>query len=94
MSPPGPRSFFPMRRSEAATLAFLIGFAAFAFVPAWRTVEIGGMAVFGWLVAALMVLSPTLALVTFLSGRSGQDGRESRDDPGGASEPHDPTTGS
>lgn len=67
-------SFFPMHRREAATLAFLIAFAAFAFVPAWRTAELWGMAVFGWLIAALMVLSPTLALVTFVFGRSGNDG--------------------
>lgn len=62
-------SFFPMRRREAATLAFLIAFAAFAFVPAWRTTELWGMAVFGWLIAALMVISPALALVIFVSGR-------------------------
>jgi len=63
------KSFFPMRRGEAATLAFLIAFAAFAFIPAWRTTELWGMAVFGWLIAALMVVSPTLALATFLSRR-------------------------
>ena len=73
-------SFAPMRRGEAATLAFLIGFAAFAFLPAWRTVELGGMAVFGWLVAALMVLSPTLALLTFLSARSAR--KAAKDTPG------------
>ena len=60
------RSFFPLRRGEGATLVFLVAFAAFAFVPAWRTIELGGMAVFGWLIAALMLLSPALALVTFL----------------------------
>lgn len=73
------KSFFPMRRGEAATLAALVAFAAFAFVPAWRTTELWGMAVFGWLVAALMVLSPALALMTFLSER-GTRGRAS--DPG------------
>lgn len=59
------KSFFPMPRTEAATLAFLIAFAAFAFIPAWRTTELWGMAVFGWLIALLMVLSPALALATF-----------------------------
>ncbi len=67
------RSFFPLRRGEGATLAFLVAFAAFAFVPAWRAIEIGGMAVFGWLIAALMLLSPALALITFL-WRRGTDG--------------------
>ncbi len=74
------KSFFPMRRSEAATLVFLIGFAVFAFLPAWRTAELKGMAVFGWLVAALMVLSPALALTTFVLDRRGA--RAESDDPG------------
>lgn len=67
------KSFFPMRHGEAATLVCLIAFAAFAFLPAWRTAELWGMAVFGWLVAALMVLSPALALTTFLLGRGSDD---------------------
>ncbi len=67
------KSFFPMRRGEAATLAFLIAFAAFAFIPAWRTSELWGMAVFGWLIAALMLLSPAIALATFLSRRRARD---------------------
>ena len=74
-------SFFTMRRREGATLVFLIAFAAFAFIPAWRDVEIGGMAMFGWLIAALMLISPAITLVTFL--------RRDRDDgtnPDGGSE--------
>ena len=61
-------SFFPMRRKEGATLVFLIAFAVFAFIPVWRTVELGGMAVFGWLIAALMLVSPAVTLVAFLRG--------------------------
>ena len=67
------KSFFPLRRGEGATLVFLIAFAAFAFIPAWRTIEAGGMAVFGWLIAALMLISPALALVTILR-RNGSRG--------------------
>ena len=63
------KSFFPMQRREGATLAFLIAFATFAFIPVWRTVEFGGMAVFGWLIAALMLISPTITLVAFLRRR-------------------------
>ncbi len=74
-------SFFPMKRSEAATLGFLIAFATFAFIPAWRTAELWGMAVFGWLVAALMVFSPALALATFVAGRR----RDGSNGPNGAS---------
>ena len=69
------KSFFPLRRGEGATLVFLIAFSAFAFIPQWRTIEAGGMAVFGWLIAALMLVSPALALVTILrrdgTGRAG-----------------------
>jgi hypothetical protein len=63
------KSFFSMDRAEALALAFLVSFSAFAFLPAWRSREIAGMAVFGWLMAALMVLSPVLALFVF--GRRG-----------------------
>ena len=83
------KSFFPLRRGEGATLVFLIAFAAFAFIPEWRTIEMGGMAVFGWLIAALMLISPALALVTILrrdrteGARAGASGDESG---GGAAE--------
>lgn len=59
------KAFFRMRKSEAATLVFLILFSAGSFLPLWRTLEFAGMAVFGWLMAALMVISPVLALVVF-----------------------------
>lgn len=62
------RSFFPLTWGEKLTLAFLVGFSAIAFLPVWGDIEIGGMAVFGWLMAALMVISPALALFA-LSGK-------------------------
>ena len=62
--------FFPMRGDEAATLAFLLVFAGLAFVPQWREVEVAGVALFGWWMAALMVLSPALALWIVLRGRA------------------------
>lgn len=66
-------SFFPMRRREGATIVFLIAFAVFAFIPVWRTVHVGGMAVFGWLIAALMLISPTVTLMAFLRRRADSD---------------------
>ena len=63
------KAFFPMRRSEAIALAFLILFAVSSFMPRWRTIELAGMAVFGWLMAALMVISPAVALFVFLRER-------------------------
>ena len=63
------KSFFRMRRSEIAVVVFLLLFSGFSFLPMWRTVEVAGMAVFGWLMAALMVISPALALFVFLFER-------------------------
>ena len=60
------KSFFPMPRAEARALLALVVFATVAFLPAWRTIEIAGMAMFGWFMAALMLLSPALALYVFL----------------------------
>lgn len=60
------KSFFPMRRSEAGVLLVLIVFSIVSFLPLWRSIELAGMAMFGWLMAALMVLSPTLVLYVFL----------------------------
>ena len=60
------KSFFPMRRAEAWVLAGLVAFSVMAFLPVWRTTMVAGMAMFGWLMAALMVLSPALALFVFL----------------------------
>lgn len=59
-------SFFPMRRREARALLVLIVFATGSFFPLWRTIEVAGMALFGWFMAALMLLSPALALYVFL----------------------------
>ena len=63
------KSFFKMDRVEAAVLLFLILFSALSFLPVWRTLEVAGMVVFGWLMAALMVISPALTLAVFVIGR-------------------------
>jgi hypothetical protein len=63
------KAFFSMGRGEAATLVFLILFSVVAFLPLWRTFEVAGMVLFGWLMAALMVISPVLALTVFVVKR-------------------------
>ena len=63
------KNFFPMAKGEKAALSGLIVFATASFAPAARSVEIAGMALFGWLMAALMVLSPILTLWAFRRGR-------------------------
>jgi apolipoprotein N-acyltransferase len=61
-----------MRRGEALALGFLLVFSAVTFLPVWREIELGGMVVFGWLMAALMLLSPAVALIVFLRYRRGR----------------------
>jgi len=60
------KSFFPMPGDEARSLLALVVFAVVSFLPMWRTIEVAGMALFGWFMVALMVLSPALALYVFL----------------------------
>lgn len=59
------KSFFPMARGEKLTLVFLLLYSAVSFFPIWSSLEVAGMVMFGWLMAALMVISPALALVVF-----------------------------
>jgi hypothetical protein len=61
--------FFPMGVAEKLVLGFLVAFSIVAFLPPWRALEIGGMSLFGWLLAALMVVSPALTLLAFGRGR-------------------------
>jgi hypothetical protein len=65
----GGRQFFPMARGERFALAFLILFSVVCFLPVWRTIEVVGMALSGWMMAALMVASPILTLWVVRSGR-------------------------
>jgi uncharacterized membrane protein YqjE len=62
-------NFFPMTRTERFTLLSLILFAAASFAPTARSVEFAGMALFGWMMAALMVISPILTLWAVRRGR-------------------------
>jgi hypothetical protein len=63
------KHFFPMARGERSVLLFLILFSAVCFLPVWRSLEIAGMALTGWLLAALMVVSPILTLWVVRSAR-------------------------
>jgi hypothetical protein len=69
------KQFFPLGRGEALLLVFLIVVAVISFLPMWRTMEIGGMAVFGWFMAALMVTSPLLALLLFRRANKAKKGK-------------------
>ena len=73
------KQFFPMGRGEIPVLPFLIIFAVVSFLPIWRTIEIGGMAVFGWLMAILMVASPVLTLLVIRRSDKAERKQESED---------------
>jgi membrane protein implicated in regulation of membrane protease activity len=63
------RDFFPMRRDQLGVLGVLLTASALGFLPVWRGLEVGGVAVFGWWMAGLMVLSPALVLALFVRDR-------------------------
>lgn len=63
-------SFFPMPRAERAALFVLIAFSVLAFLPVFGEVSILGVAVFGWLMAALLLGSPAVLLALLLAERS------------------------
>jgi hypothetical protein len=71
-----------MRKGEALMLVFLIVMAVISFLPMWRTIEIGGMAVFGWLLAALMITAPLLALLMFRRAEKAKAGKIREDKTG------------
>ncbi len=63
-------SFFPMSRGDVLYIALVLGFAVVSFLPWSRGIEIGGMALLGWLMAGLMVFAPVVALVRIAADRS------------------------
>lgn len=62
------KPFFPMPRADLLTVLGLVLFALLSFLPVTREVEVGGMALLGWLMAALMVVSPLVALLRLRRG--------------------------
>lgn len=56
-------NFFPMPRGDRWFLLTIIAFSLISFFPWAQGIRVAGMALFGWLMAALMVLSPTIALI-------------------------------
>ena len=73
-------AFFPMPPRERAALAGLIAFAVLAFLPVFGEVSVLGVAVFGWLMAALLLGSPAILLLLLLSERK-PPGAGSGDEP-------------
>ncbi|MGH7456143.1 MAG: hypothetical protein ACRENG_32615 [bacterium] len=59
-------NFFPMPRGDRWFLLTIIIFSIVSFLPWTQKVHVAGMALFGWLMAALMILSPTIALIRLI----------------------------
>ena len=47
------KNLFPMERGERGALAFLTLFSVAAFLPIWRSIDVAGMALTGWMMATL-----------------------------------------
>ena len=73
-------SFFPMPSRERVALFILIAFSVVAFLPVFGEITVLGVAVFGWLMAILLLGSPAILLLLVLgepgSGEAGAAGPE------------------
>lgn len=81
-----PSSFFPMPRGDRWYLAALVAIAVVAFLPWSRGTPLGVLPVFGWIMAALMVLAPVIALVRLGLDARADRARAHRQAPGGRPE--------
>lgn len=70
--------FFPLPRGDRWYLAVLVAIAVVAFLPWSRHTAAGSLPVFGWLMVALMVLAPAIALVRLLLAGSGPSDEDPR----------------
>jgi hypothetical protein len=59
-------NFFPMPGGDRWFLLTIIVFSIISFLPWTQEIQISGMALFGWMMAALMILSPTIALIRLI----------------------------
>ncbi len=66
---PARRAFYPMARGDLVYIVVVLAAAVIVFLPTWQSVQVWGMALRGWLLAALMLLSPIIALARLLLAR-------------------------
>ena len=57
------RHFFPLSRGDLAFLIIALAWAVVALLPWAREHHFLGVALVGWLMAALMVVAPVVALI-------------------------------
>jgi hypothetical protein len=66
-------NFFPMPSGDRWFLLTIIIFSVIAFLPWMQDIQISGMALFGWMMAVLMILSPVIALIRLIRHRVATD---------------------
>ena len=64
--------FFAFSSGDAALLATVLSFSAVGLLPVWRGMTWQGVSLLAWWMAALMLLSPTLALLRLAHERRRQ----------------------
>ena len=69
-NPKSKMDFYPLPRGDRWYILALLVFAVVSFLPWTHTVEVAGMALFGWLMAALMVVAPAVALLRLRTRKS------------------------
>lgn len=63
-------NFYPMKRGDLLFIISILAFSIISFLPWTHRINIFGMALFGWLMVALMVFSPALVLLRLLAERN------------------------
>lgn len=66
-----------MPRGDRWYLMIVIAFAFISFLPWSRMIYVSGMALFGWLMAGLMLLSPAIALLLLWVEKKNRPGSHS-----------------
>ena len=69
-------NFFSMPRGDRWYLIVIIAFSFISFLPWTQGIHLAGMALFGWLMAVLMILSPTIALIRLIRHRVANRGEK------------------
>lgn len=67
------KQFFPMSLGDKLFIGVLLVFSFVSFLPWSRSISWAGMAMQGWMMALLMVLSPAIAIGRLFAGSGEQE---------------------
>ena len=74
-------NYFQIPRGDLVFIVVLLVFAVVSFLPWSREYQWAGMAMLGWMMAILMVLSPVIALIRLKRRSGGAPKNDSPEDP-------------